>query len=470
MLRVRARLALVLAVGVAAALLGGPVAAVRASTPATMAVPAHAAPPISSGRVSADSGAAPLPAAAVLIRFDSSGAQQTRIARGTRNAHRAAAAANAPSATLPFAPGAPVTADDPVRVASLSKLVVALGVMRLVERRQVDLDADVSRYLGWVLRNPRQPNRPITLAMLLGHRAGLVDGVDYALPLDADLEQVLRQPAAWAAGAGPNRRGARADFRYANINYPIIAAAMEGATGERFDRLMARLVFQPLRLDACFNWVGCSDGAVARAITLYRPDGSVAKDDLAGQRPACPVVPAADGGCDLARYRLARNGAAFSPQGGLRISMRGLARIGEMLLRDGDHFLTRQSVARLMQTQPVMLPVQPADSPTPGEGGEGVFFCRYGLGVQQLATLRAGCRDDPFGDGRPRIGHAGDAYSLRLGLWLDRQNGTGVAYFLTQSPEFGAPPGRYSAFTAAEEALLADGGFAPAPAPAARAR
>ena len=32
-----------------------------------------------------------------------------------------------------------------IRVASISKLVVAIGVMRLVEQEKVDLDADVSR-------------------------------------------------------------------------------------------------------------------------------------------------------------------------------------------------------------------------------------------------------------------------------------------------------------------------------------
>ena len=34
----------------------------------------------------------------------------------------------------------PVSADDPVRIASISKLVTALGVMRLVDRGKLDLD------------------------------------------------------------------------------------------------------------------------------------------------------------------------------------------------------------------------------------------------------------------------------------------------------------------------------------------
>ncbi len=378
--------------------------------------------------------AAPHQPAAVLMTFDRTGAEQTRILRGVadRTSRR------------------PLTADDPVRVASISKLVVALGVMRLVDQRRLDLDADLARYLGWQLRHPAYPDRPITLAMLLSHRSGLADGIDYVLPLDADLETALRDPAAWDRTRRPG--GA---FAYANINFPVIAAAMEGATGERFDRLMHRIVFQPLRINACYNWTMCSDDAVARAVTLYRPNGDVARDDLGGQRPACPVVPARDGSCDLETYRLARHGAAFSPQGGLRISARGLASIGQMLLRDGDRFLRPRSFRRLMQTQAVTaLP-----SASVGEGGEGQFFCRYGFALHQLATRRPGCRDDPFGDGRTRIGHSGDAYSLRSGLYIDRERGTGVVWFVTENPEFDAPAGTRSAFTAAEEALIEAAGL-----------
>ncbi len=387
--------------------------------------------------------AAPPPApppAAVLISFDVTGAEQTRVLRGVSNRTT----------------GRPLTADDPVRVASISKLVVALGVMRLVDQRRIDLDADVSRYLGWRLRHPAYPDRPITLAMLLGHRAGMVDGLDYVLPLDADLEQVVRAPALWDSSRRPG-----STFAYANINFPIVAAAMEGATGERFDRLMQRLVFQPLRIEGCFNWPTCPDSAIPAAVTLYRPSGEVALDDLRGVRPACPVVRARDGSCDLSTYRLTRQGASFSPQGGMRISARGLARFGQLMLREGERFITRRSFRRLTAMQAVA-PV----AVTVGEGGEGGFFCRYALAVHQLGTRREGCRDDPFGDGRPRIGHSGDAYSLRSGLFVDMERGTGVAWFLTESPEFGATRGERSDFTLAEERLIAEAGLA-APLPAA---
>jgi CubicO group peptidase (beta-lactamase class C family) len=171
------------------------------------------------------------------------------------------------------AAGRRLTIDDPVRIASISKLVVALGVMRLVEQGRLDLDRDVSDYLGWSLRNPAFPDRPITLRLLLSHRSSLKDDIEYwAIPLGTTLQQALANPAAFDPAHPPGGH-----FRYSNLGYPVIASVMEKASGERFDRLMERLVLRPLGLDACFNWTTCSDAAVARAAVLTAPDGPIAR-------------------------------------------------------------------------------------------------------------------------------------------------------------------------------------------------
>ena len=306
-----------------------------------------------------------------------------------------------------------VTADDPVRVASVSKLVVAIAVLRLVEQRRLDLDADVSDLLGWPLRNPAYPDRPITLRLLLSHRSSLTDTIDYVLPLDAEMRGVLSDPTAWDAGHAPGTW-----FHYTNFNFPVIAAVMERATGERFDRLMQRLVLQPLKLDACYQWATCSAAARTRAVVQYR-DGQSIKDNPAAIA-ACPVTPARDGSCDLSIWRPGANGAIFAPQGGLRISARGLATVGRLLLGrgrvDGVRLLSRRSFALLER------PLWRFDGAN-GDTEDG-FYCRYGLAVTFLAT--PGCQDDPFGDGRQRFGHAGEAYGLRSGLWIDPTAGTGA--------------------------------------------
>lgn len=335
--------------------------------------------------------------------------------------------------------GRPVTPDVPVRIASVSKLVTALGVMRLVESGALSLDRDVSEWLGWKLRNPAFPDAPITLRMLLSHQSSLTDGADYVIPLGEAVEQRLADPRAWDSEHRPG-----SFFRYANINFPVVASAMERATGERFDLLMARLVFAPLGLDACFNWTTCSDAAIAQAVVLTDAQGSVRRDDLKGLRPTCPVVPASDGSCNLSSYRPGTNGALFSPQGGVRISMRDLARIGQMFLRGGEGFLTPASIAALIG------PEWRFDGSN-GDTEKG-FYCGFGLAMQTLGHGKGGCRDDPFGDGRTRIGHPGEAYGLRSGLWLDPKSKQGIAFFTTAVAD-DAPSGR-SAFTRQEEAIL----------------
>lgn len=341
------------------------------------------------------------------------------------------------------AAGRRLTIEDPARIASISKLIVALGVMRLVEQGRLDLDSDVSDQLGWTLRNPAFPNRPITLRLLLSHRSSLRDGIDYVLPLGAELRTALGAREAFDLDHPPGSY-----FRYTNLNFPVIASVMEKATGERFDRLIDRLVLRPLALEACFNWMTCSDSRLASAVVLYAADGKVVRDDLKGRRPDCPVAAATDGSCDIAGYRLGSNGAIFSPQGGLRISVADLSRIGRLLLRkgrlpDGTAFLSEASLATLTS------PAWRYD----GSNGdtENGFYCSYGLAVQILAQCRP--TDDPFGVGRPLFGHAGDAYGLRSGLWVDAERGIGIAYLATSLGE--DPPRGRSAFRTAEEALAA---------------
>ncbi|NDE02241.1 MAG: class A beta-lactamase-related serine hydrolase [Gammaproteobacteria bacterium] len=313
-------------------------------------------------------------------------------------------------------------------------------------------DRDVSDWLGWPLQHPRYRDRPITLRLLLSHRSSITDTAGYVIPYDAALKDKLDDPNAWDAEHAPGTF-----FRYTNLNFPVVASVMERATGERFDRLMQRLVLEPLGVRACFNWASCPPSSIARAVVLYDANGEVQADDLRGEPPRCPVVPAADGQCDLTRWQAGRNGAMFSPQGGLRISARDLAAIGQMLLNDGSlqrapRFLRKESIRTL--TTPVWTydggngETFEAETGNPG----GAFFCRYGLAVQTLATNGPNCRDDPFGDGQPRIGHAGEAYGLVSGLWIDRRAGRGVAYFIVGGDL--QRKGERSAFYAVEEQLL----------------
>ncbi len=339
-----------------------------------------------------------------------------------------------------------VTADDPVRIASISKLVTALGVLRLVDAGKLDLDRDVSDYLGWKLRNPAFPDQLITLSLLLSHRSSLIDGDElYLIPLGVTLKDRMADPRVWDTRHAPGGDW----FHYTNLNFPVIASVIERVTGQRFDAAMQRLVLRPLRLNACFNWgAGCSARTYRRAVVLYRASGEVARDDLHGQPPACQVYLREGDACDLRSYRLGDNGALFSPQGGLRISMRDLAKIGQLLARGGTGFLSRHAMARLEQ------PLWGLNGNN-GIGEDGAadgFFCSYSLALHRIGNDGQQCHDDLFGDGQLRLGHAGEAYGLRSGLWFDPLTGRGLAFFTTAVPD--ASPGTHSAFTAAEETVV----------------
>lgn len=326
--------------------------------------------------------------------------------------------------------GRQVTASDPVRIASISKLIMALAALRLVDEGKVDLDADVSDYLGWQLRSPNFPEARVTLAQLLSHRSGLRDDAGYVIPLGKSLHDKLADPAAWYPDAPPGE----APFEYANLGSPVVATVLEAASGERYDRLVERTVFAPLGIAGCLNWIGCTQEQADRAVVLYRSTGEVARDDAQDRPPHC-TIPVADGvACTLDGYVPGTNASIFSPQGGVRIGMTDLAKIGQELLR---------RIAASAFSERVLGEVIYSALDAPG-GVE--FFCGYGLAIQMIEVPDHGCNDRLFGDGNARIGHAGEAYGLRSGLWLNPVSRTGLAYFITAVPERTGP---------------GEGGFAP---------
>ncbi|MBD2840832.1 serine hydrolase domain-containing protein [Erythrobacter rubeus] len=314
--------------------------------------------------------------------------------------------------------GREVEANDPVRIASISKLIMALATLRLVDEGKVALDADVSDYLGWQVRSPNFPDAKVTLAQLLSHRSGLRDRAGYVIPLGESLQEKLAEPEAWYADAPPGE----APFEYANLGSPVVATVLEAATGESYDAIVERTVFGPLGVEGCLNWIGCSEEQVKRAVVLYRDTGEIARDDPADLPPNCTVPVAEDSECSLENYVPGTNASVFSPQGGVRIGMMDLAKIGQQFLKSvDDNFLTDETTMALFFSI--------------FERHEGQdFFCSYGLALQSIDNSSGRCEDNLFPNGRIRIGHAGEAYGLRSGLWMDVRAGTGIAYFTTAVP------------------------------------
>jgi len=62
---------------------------------------------------------------------------------------------------------APLSNDDVMRIASISKSFTATSLLQLVDKGVISLDDDVSDLIGFKIRNPHHPDIPITLKMVL---------------------------------------------------------------------------------------------------------------------------------------------------------------------------------------------------------------------------------------------------------------------------------------------------------------
>jgi CubicO group peptidase (beta-lactamase class C family) len=347
------------------------------------------------------------------------------------------------------APDLPVTIDTKARVASVSKVATALVLIQLSEEGKIDLDFDCSGPLGFKLRHPNFPDSPITPRMILSHTSGVRDADTYRGMVGETLEDFFKVGGKqWSNGA----HWAKLDlplghFAYSNLGMGLIAQMAERVSGERFDLLAKRMVFDPLGIDPGFNWSGISDAKVAAGATLYRRkpaadsawEVQVDGDPMSLVRPTTAYEP----GKTLADYVIGTNGLLFAPQGGLRASVMDLVKIG-MGLTGAVPLLDPPTRAAMFAPEWTY-----RASPENGDTSGGAFQ-GFGTGVHRLLP-GTGC--PILGLKREMVGHYGDAYGLLAGLWVDQQSGAGFAFYLTGSL---APPayGKHSGVYAVEEEMM----------------
>jgi CubicO group peptidase (beta-lactamase class C family) len=332
----------------------------------------------------------------------------------------------------------PANEDTLYRVASVSKLVTTLGALKLVEDGKLALDADIGGYLGYRVRNPHFPDAPITLRMLLTHTSSLRDDAGYFWPEDLRLQEFLTPGGAaygtgamWSAQAKPGGH-----FSYANLPWGLVGTIMERVGGERFDRLMKRLVLDPLGMQGGYNPAEIRADRVAGIATLYRkatagdtqlwnPQGPwIAQvDDYSKQAPVSRA---------RADYEVGSNGTLFGPQGGLRASAADLGRVMLMLMNsgelDGRRILAKETVDTMLARQ------WPREGST-GESGYGSHrgrFNAWGLGNQQFLDVSGPDFGDRLvqGGGFPASGHLGDAYGLFATFAFDRATRNGFVFLV----------------------------------------
>jgi CubicO group peptidase (beta-lactamase class C family)/D-alanyl-D-alanine dipeptidase len=139
------------------------------------------------------------------------------------------------------------TAATIYRVGSVSKLFTDIGVMRLVDRGLLDLDAPVSRYLpDFAPHDPFKGPPPVTLRELMSHRAGLPLEPPVGSYVDSTAPTLAATVASINEAALVYKPGSHT--KYSNAGVATAGYTIERTQGMPFGQWMEQQVLQPLGL------------------------------------------------------------------------------------------------------------------------------------------------------------------------------------------------------------------------------
>ena len=278
----------------------------------------------------------------------------------------------------------PMQRDAIFRIMSMTKPVVGVAAMMLVEEGKLRLTDPVGRFVPdlqnlkvtvpnsegviapGVIASAPQPGRivdaarPITVRDLLTHTSGLMSSGASA----AMVSQVPIGPGEPLSVVIPRLKNVPLDFqpgtRWAyspQFGFDVLARVVEVASGMPFDRFTKQRIFDPLGMKDTFFYPATGN---ARMASLYQPvDGQLRRQ--------------ADGAWV--------NGAYFSGGGGLFSTAEDYLQFALMLMNGGQHdgkrLIGLRSAALMASVfAPDTLPGRPA-----GEG--------YGLGVRVVSDAAA---------------------------------------------------------------------------------
>lgn len=140
----------------------------------------------------------------------------------------------------------PASADDPVRIASVTKAMVAAVVLQLVDEGKLQLDQQVDELLPGLLP------KPVTIRQLLDHTSGIPNylaGFDSAEQIaaratdavtdDELISQALGMP--WTTDPGQ-------EFSYSNTNYVLLGRIIAELDGKTIAQSLQDRIFDPLEM------------------------------------------------------------------------------------------------------------------------------------------------------------------------------------------------------------------------------
>ena len=196
--------------------------------------------------------------------------------------------------------GRAMEVDTPQRVGSISKTVVALGILLLVERGQLALDArlvDVAPEIAF--DNAWERETPLRLVHLLEHTPGFDD----MRPSEMLTEDPPPLAVTLAAHPGARRCRWRPGTResYSNVGYAVLGYLIEKKTGTSFEAFAEREILRPLGMNqATFVF----DQDLERRVAHGHVRGTPMRHVRMAYRPVGELVATASETAMLARFWL----------------------------------------------------------------------------------------------------------------------------------------------------------------------
>lgn len=144
-----------------------------------------------------------------------------------------------------------ITATTPLHLASVSKVLTATAVLKLVESDNIQLDQKVTDWL------PKFPYKNTTIRMLLNHRSGLQHYSRFPdlLKKSWNRKKILTNQDVLDILITKKVKmiyTLDAKFDYCNTNYVILALLIERVTGMNYREAMQDLLFKPLGMKNTF--------------------------------------------------------------------------------------------------------------------------------------------------------------------------------------------------------------------------
>lgn len=286
----------------------------------------------------------------------------------------------------------PVTSDTYFRIASVSKMVSAVGILQLLERGEVTLDGDIGEVFPFPIRNPYYPDAPITLRQIMSHTASLRDDYHYERATHGDIVSLEHVFDGNYTRNNFLRRAPGAGVTYSNFGGGLLGSIIEQQSGYTIDEYMQRYVFGPLGVSAGYHTPCLPHGAeIARVYNVKSTGMTLDLMDRSDEHwdpdPELNYVHSA---------------------GALIMNAEGLAKILIALAGDGTSY-----GATLLQPETVALMRE-------NQNGIGSVACdaKRGLNLNIITNRLV--------QGRTLYGHQGKAYGMICAAYFDPTDQTGV--------------------------------------------